>query len=29
MYASIDKVVDKLERQINASKGAMLAHRRA
>ena len=28
MYASIDKVVDKLERQINASKGAMLAHRR-
>ena len=28
MYASIDKVIDKLERQISASKGALLAHRR-
>ena len=28
MYASIDKVIDKLERQIRASKGAMLATRR-
>lgn len=28
MYASIDKVIDKLERQISHSKGAMLANRR-
>ncbi|HTM45374.1 MAG TPA: ribosome-associated translation inhibitor RaiA [Polyangiaceae bacterium] len=29
MYASIDKVIDKLERQISHSKDAMLSSRRA
>lgn len=28
MYASIDRVIDKLERQITAAKGSMLAQRR-